>query len=444
MSGSNGKKVIRRKISYQKVFSFISAGFILACILFYGGRFLKLYLENKKDNVNIENTLTKKLKDSYEFNNINNEYYFKAGESNNYVIYSNILWRIIKINSDNSIKLISDDVLSYLSYGDTEYNESFISSWLNTGEENYTGIFENNLNKPDNYLINDKVCQDTITDTKHITCNNIDNSKMVGTLSVFDYINAGGKDSFINIDKYFYLSSTNGEEEVWYVNDSGNVSSGDGKDIYGIRPTISLKANTVSISGSGSIDDPYVIDSGNLFGSYVKLGGDLWRIYEVSDNTVKLMLDDYLTNELGKNISYKYSSKGYYHNDTISGSLAYYLNHTYLNKLEYREIINSENWANGFYGESNDFDYSEVLATTIDTKVTVPSIGNIILNGNLSGYFLSTGISESSSLVYTVNDNGTLYSKSSTSTARIVPVISIKKGILTKGDGTLSSPYEME
>ena len=33
---------------------------------------------------------------------------------------------------------------------------------------------------------------------------------------------------------------------------------------------------------------------------------------------------------LSEEITYKYSNNGYYHNDTINGSLAYYLRNTYL------------------------------------------------------------------------------------------------------------------
>ena len=445
MSGSKEKKVVRRRISYQKVFSFISAGFILACILFYGGRFLKLYLENKKDVVENKNTLVQNLKNNYELNNINNEYYLKEDENKNYVLYSNILWRIIKITNNGSVKLISDDVISYLSYGETDYGKSEINTWLNNDDTNYSGILENNLNNSSGFLTNDTICQDSINDTKHITCNDINNSNLIGSLSIFDYVNAGGKDSYLNINKYFYLSATNNEDnEVWYVNDSGNVVSANGEDIYGIRPTISLKSNIESIRGNGTIDDPYVIDEGGLFGSYVKLGNDLWRVYDVDDSSIKLMLDDYLKDNDGENIMYKYSSKGYYHNDTVNGSLAYYLNHNYLNNLSYKKLINKGMWANGIYGESNKYNYKEVLKTEVDTSVTVPSIGNIILNGKLSDYFLSTGLSKSSTLVYTVKDNGTLYSKSSTSTSKVVPVISINKDILTKGNGTSKSPYETE
>lgn len=443
-NGNLEKKVVkRRKISYQKVFSFVSAGFIIGCCIFYGTRFITLYLENRKEEIKLEDTLSQVVKENNNLKEINGDYYFQNDVDNNYLMYSNILWRIIKVNNDNTVKLISNDVLTYLSYGENDYENSYMNMWLNKTDDDNTGILENLLNTPNNYLTNDSICKDSISDTKHITCDEINDTDLIGTLSVFDYINAGGKDSYLNIDKYFYLSTLDKDNNIWFVNDSGNVSSADGSDIYGIRPTITLKSNSKSIAGDGTIDNPYVIDENYIFGSYVKLGEDIWRIYDIDGDNIKLSLNDYLKED-GEEILYKYSTNGYYHNDTIKGSLAYYLNNTYLNNLSYKNNIINNKWSNGIYGSSNDYDYKDTLNAKVDTKVTSLSVGDVILNGELSNYFLSTGVSKSSSLVYTVKGNGTLYGKSSTSTSKIVPTISIDKNILTKGNGTINSPYEME
>lgn len=439
------RKVIkRRKISYQKVFSFISAGFIVGCCIFYGTRFLTLYLENKKEEIKLEDTLSQNIKETNnDFKKVNNDFYFQNDVDNNYVMYSNILWRIVKINSDNTMKLISDDVLTYLSY--VEDNDNSINTWLNkdNNNNNNTGILETALNNPYNYLTNDGICKDSIDDTKHITCDDVDDTSLIGTLSMFDYVNAGGKDSYLNIDKYFYLSTFDKDNNIWYVNNDGKVENKDGDNIYGIRPTITLKSNSKSITGDGTKDNPYIIDENYLFGSYVKLGDDIWRVYNVTEDKIKLALNDYLKDD-SENVTYKYSSDGYYHNDTVKGSLAYYLNNTYLNSLSYKDSIISNKWTNGVYGSSNNFNYKDTLNSKVDTNISVLSVGDIILNGELSDYYLSTGISKTSSMVYTVKGNGTLYSRNSTSEAKIVPTISINKDILTKGNGTITSPYEME
>ena len=47
---NNEVKKKKRKISFQKIFNLISLAFILACCIFYGTRFIKLYLEYNKSS----------------------------------------------------------------------------------------------------------------------------------------------------------------------------------------------------------------------------------------------------------------------------------------------------------------------------------------------------------------------------------------------------------
>ena len=42
------KERSKKKLSIQKIFNLISFMFLLACVIFYGGRFIKLYIENNK------------------------------------------------------------------------------------------------------------------------------------------------------------------------------------------------------------------------------------------------------------------------------------------------------------------------------------------------------------------------------------------------------------
>ena len=106
--------------------------------------------------------------------------------------------------------------------------------------------------------------------------------------------------------------------------------------------------------------------------------------------------------------------------------------------------IKENKFANGIYSSTTNYDYSKVLTTTVDTKVSVLSIGNIILNNNNTNYFLSTGVSKDSNLVYVMQDDYKVYTKVSTTTLKIVPTITLDKSLLTKGAGTIESPYEVE
>ena len=94
-------KVIRkkRKINFQKIFNLVSFTFILACCIFYGSRFIKLYLANNKTEE--KKVIADNIKENNnDLTNINGAYYFSGENPNNYLEYSNITFRIIKINSE--------------------------------------------------------------------------------------------------------------------------------------------------------------------------------------------------------------------------------------------------------------------------------------------------------------------------------------------------------
>ena len=131
-------------------------------------------------------------------------------------------------------------------------------------------------------------------------------------------------------------------------------------------------------------------------------------------------------------------------NDTKNKTLAYYLNNTYLNKLSYKDSIKETKFANGLYSNTTNFDYTKVLKETIDTKMSLLSLGDPILNNKLTNYFMSTGIDKNSNNMYVFQNDFKLYTKSSSTSLKIVPVISIDKDKLTKGTGTIDSPLEVE
>ena len=436
-----------KKLSFQKIFCFISFLFILSCCIFFGTRFIKLYLANRKEEIIEKNSLVKVLKENNQenedFKSVNGENYFTNKTESNYLLFSNILWRIIKINDDNSLTAISNNAITSLAYGkELSTKESHIFNWLNKTDKDYSGILENALNIE--YLQKTISCNDILDELSNNPCKDSNEDNYYSLLSVIDYLNIGSKDSYLANNEYFYLNNQNSENKIWYIDDEGNGKLSSGNDIIGIRPVITIKANIDYVSGDGTKDDPYIIEKeNNLFGSYVKLDNDIWRIYEVKDNEIKLMLNDYLkVND--SNLKYKYSSNSSYHNDTVSGSIAYYLNNNYLNTLSYKDIIKETKWSNGYYNSSSNYDYTNALKNEVDTKIALMSIGNIYLNPELNNYYTMTGSADKASSVYVINENKKISTRQITSEMNIVPTISIDKDKLTKGNGTIDSPLEME
>ena len=445
IKNSEGDKM--KKLSFQKIFCFLSILFIISCCVFYGTRFIKLYLENRKVEISEKNSLVKVLKnnntENKDFKSVNGINYFTGKTDNNYLLYHQILWRIIKINEDNSLTAISNNALTYLAFSKTDsYTNSPIYNWLNMNEEENSGILEKALNK--DYLQKTTTCTTKLDELTNTPCQDTNNDNYLSLLSIADYLNIGSKDSYLVNGENFYLSNLNTENKTWYIDDEGNGKIGTGNDILGIRPVITIKANIDYVSGDGTIEKPYTIEKEkNLFGSYVKLGNDIWRIYQVNENDIRLMLNDYL--KVNNNpLTYKYSSNSSYHNDTVSGSIAYYLNKTYLNTLSYKDKIKETKWSNGYYNSNTNYNYQNALKDQVDTKVAMMSIGDIYLNPELNNYYTMTGNNSKGSMVYIVTKDKKLYAKQISSSAYIVPTISFDKNLLAKGNGTKDSPFEME
>ena len=439
------KKKKKRKLSIQKIFNLVSFMFILACCIFYGSRFITLYLENNKveEAQVFAGNIIENNKDNENFKNVNGDYYFEGTDINNYVKYSNLTWRIIRVTSNNTITMVLDNSITALAAFHPNYKESYINTWLNNSDKEYTGILEKNLNNISEYLTYTNTCNDIIDDTQNITCKSMTEETLITIPSLNDYVNTGGSNSFMNNEENYYLTNANSENKIWYIDNEGKLGTSDGTDIIGVKPVITIKNTVQLVSGDGSKDSPYIIENENgLFGSYVKLENDIWRIYNVEEDNIKLSLDTYLTIN-DSEVKYKYSNSGYYHNDTKEGSLAYYLKNTYLPTLSYQNIINEVKYSNGIYSNTTNFDYTEVLKTKVDTKVTVLSIGDIFLNPTNTNYYTSTGISEDSNLVYVMKNDFKLYTKVATTNLRVIPVISINKNLLTAGAGTIESPLEV-
>lgn len=442
---SNRKAAKKTRISFQKIFWLLSLIFLLGSCLFYGTRFIKLYKENEKKygNKNTENLLITKINDNNNkdtnYKTINGEHYFVNNTNNNYLEYSNILFRIIKINQNGEIIIISNNSITSLAYGkEKKSTESYIYKWLNDTEEEYSGIFEKALNNPEKYLVKSMTCQDEYDSLNNSDCENINYDEYITLLSANNFVNIGGKDSYVNNKEYFYLECSNTNNKQWYVNDEGKTLTSTGEDIIGVKPVLTLKNSITYIKGDGTKDNPYIIeDEKGLFGSYVKIDDYIFRIYQVNDNEVRIILNDYLKED------YSYSNISSYHNDYNKNSVAYYLNNQFLNSLSCKNKIKEVNWSNGYYGKDNNYDYKDSLKQTINSKVAMLSIGNIILNSNLSEYSIMTGTRQNGQQIYTILNSRKASTKSITSKMKIVPAISIDKELLKDGDGTINNPYKI-
>lgn len=436
---------MKRKINFQKVFNAVSIVFLSTCFLFYGIRFLTLYIKSAKKMTIEANTVGNKLKKENKdiLKNIEGTYYFVGDVETNYVSYSGILWRAIKIEENNTVTLVSDNAITVLApFDTTDYNNSYITTWLNKGEKENSGVFESKLNNYSNYLKNGVVCADKIDSVSNTKCQNTIEKYVFNTLTATDYVNTGAAEGFINNSESFYLSDLSSDDFIWYVNEEGKVGKNKGNDIYGVKIVIKLRETVNLVGGEGTKENPYTFDSNkNYFGSYVKLGNDMWRVIDVKDNKLKLSYNKYISNG-DTDITYKFSYKSAYFDDTVYGSAAYYMNNDFLNSLSYKDKVIESDYSYGYYGTTNNFNYVDSITKTLKTKVGFIAIGDIILNHDLTDYFIMNSSSIKNTFIYTYQNDNNLVSKSINSTAKLVPVITISADNLT-GEGTEKNPYSL-
>ena len=427
------KKVEKGKYyKAQVIFCSISALFILGCCIFYGSRMIKYYkIYNPKasDGKRIQllaNEITSKSEIVYNesglYINAGN-YIYKGDVQNNYVKYANMLWRIVRINKDDTIEMVLDDYINIASWGSKyDYLKSDIYTYLNNE-------FIKKLDKDS--LVNSNICTDKFKELSSITCNNTNNDGYVNLLSVTTFLNS-------IVDKKTYLAS---EDEVYWLRDSSdsaswntngvNVSLSSGDNFYEIRPVVTLKSSIAYNKGDGSIDNPYLVENNkNLFGSYIKLGDDLWQIYDSTDNYRLVLADNLKTSH-----RFSYSKNNYDVND--EGSVANYLNNEYLDSLAYKDKIIENTWYTGEYNTS----YKDVLKDKVTARVGMLNYMDVKLNSDVEDYFLLTSTKDDSGSLMLVYGDALLKKSKNTISRSIRPCITISKNIKLKGSGTLSDPF---
>ena len=210
-------------------------------------------------------------------------YYFRGAVDNNYVSFANLIWRIVRINGDGTVRLVLNETIDTLSTYNTE-ETSFKETALYDSLETF---YENNLKYYEKNIANSKFCSETsITDNKYnaytriitneiptFNCLGTNFISRIGTLTVDEIVYAGALYDEENTNYYLYNSEI---ENLWWtsslarkddssiypflVSPNGSLTESVASTLYrGVRPVINLSRNT-KVSGSGTLTDPYTVN----------------------------------------------------------------------------------------------------------------------------------------------------------------------------------------
>ena len=227
-------------------------------------------------------------------------YYFRGSVDNNYVKMNNLMFRIVRINGDGSVRLVLDNTLEDNSYYLRRINKT--NEYLNNMIFDNSDIkkvldewYNTNLLSVDNYIASSNFCYDNafylqneseyftnsydriyVSNAASLNCQEGIYVGKVGLLSIDEVIYAGASKDGTNNSYYLYNPSilnnwwTMSSSKVNAQSNNVNnylITSGGGIDLegklnssYGIRPVISLD-KSVKVSGAGTLENPYEIVS---------------------------------------------------------------------------------------------------------------------------------------------------------------------------------------
>lgn len=428
----------------KKIFKIFSILFILACIGFYGYRFLHYYKVFSTDSgwEEVEVVLLSKkiINNSYingDLSKLDDGYVYNYKNSNNYVKYSGMLWRIEKIEGDGRIRLIGTNTASNLA-NSTTFSKSPISKYLNDEES----VLYRNLTTPEAFLVKTEVCTDEIEDMENITCDNVEEF-LVGIPSINDYLITGGIDGFIKSDKEFWLSNIL-ENSQYYINDSGEVKKTKVIHNYEILPIITLSGEVPFSSGDGSLENPYIVGESTLdtigsmgINQYVSFNDQVWKIIDQNSTGTKIVLDGVLDSKR------VYEPKKYVSKFETS-QIYSYLNGEYYESLKDKDKIVKGVWNTGLYSANNDYDYKSIYDNTVEANVGLLNMNDISLR-DYSNVMTLTPSDSSAYVIYTISSDGQVYVDSIIKSKNVRPVLYLNSNIaVIKGNGSKEEPYEME
>ncbi len=408
------------------------------------------------DSLNNKTIVTRKVKVVKKLNEtvkkqLKNDTYYKGTEPNNYIYFSNVLFRILKI-SDNNVVIVSDSDVSNVNYDS-------IDKWFNYYDSNLTESAKK-------LIVKSKYCNMKINDKNiNVTnCNSYSKKTNYGLLSMTDinntldngesYLLAGTITWTSNIvDNKNYYAFRN----IFYNSDSIYYAF-DKRHNLGIRPVITIKGDTLIEDGDGSYDKPYVLtDYVNLdknselnkrfAGEYFKYSDYLWRIQGVeSDGTTKAICDQSIFNGLEPvRVNYGESIKNRIYNSQEKGNVGYTINNVTSKYIDTSYIVN-HNIHVPIYNNEPSYG-NEVSSKRYKVKISSPNMYDMYSaasNNPFSKSYWLINSSKSSSEVPGISDTGAvMYGNASVNYSYgIRPVVYFNKNVIvTGGKGTIDNPY---
>lgn len=219
---------------------------------------------------------------------IGNEYVFRGENPNNYVKFAGKLWRIVKIDAANQVELILSEkgektawddrynVDREMNDGINDYRVSRIRDFLKNYYNSDVFSSADRLKIADHDLCIGKRGLSTVSNNGSVECVDVLAKEAIGLLPIYDYMRASLDVNCVSAEtgacqNYNYLTSgmefnwwtmtgdSTTTSKVYRIRNTGEISLSKAATSGYVRPVIYFVNTTMYGSGSGTMDDPYVI-----------------------------------------------------------------------------------------------------------------------------------------------------------------------------------------
>lgn len=371
--------------------------------------------------------------------------YYKGNDNNNYIKLDGILFKIVGLNEDGSVKVTSSEPLAFVDYNSAD-------TWLN---DYFYDKLSDNVKK---YIKTDsKWCNEVISNTDNYTkCNKYGKKKAVGLLSVADINNSKDKDGNSNLGtwQYSWLGNSKKSKLLKSGNNSMKIQEENKNTLTGIRPTINLKTNLEISSGSGEASSPYLLKgrkkslkagekiSEAMTGEYILYSGYTWRVIgKESNGTTKIVMNESLEMDY-QVITTIFDKKNSYYNPTQKTNVGYKIANdvnSYINvNLFDKKSINVNLY-------KKYINYSEkTKVKQYKTKIEEVSLFDLYSPSTVSNHWFrestSNGLAYMNSPLTDVSEEKIING----STGLIKLTANLNKNVsVKKGNGLITNPYNL-
>ena len=422
-----------------------------------------------------------------EDDDIGTKYVSGGNDIPNYVWYSGKLWRIVAINGDGSIKMVTQGNMTSLAWNvsktDTDYSTSQIRTWLNNE-------FMKTLSNTSTLLVNTNWDYTTYTTypTKRLATTNSVSNEKIGLLTIYDYYKVrygfgDSKHNYLNNGyEWWTMSAKEDGVDIWDINRDGASACDDPNFRFGIRPSINLISSVEITEGKGTRTNPYILDgdkatatnlellSNRISGEYINFNNVLYRIVGIEEingkKLTKVTMADYTVNEnalkdsitFGKDNSERIYSPTYgiglylenwYQADSTSETYSTnYIRDVYKNMIATASDYGIKWYVSTTSGNENDYTVSKT-GTPISATIGLGYYGEMFTSQYGEGSSLSSPFwlmtSRSAWHSYNITEySGAIAQMSVGSHSGVRPFFYLKDDVkITSGLGMPHNPYQL-